>query len=601
MRARFLSERQIGQPGCALAHGFICGCCNGRLLAPATTTVIISAATTKDVNGDTMEGTLLDLLEQQAAGNADKPLYSFLDRQLSVRSRLSFCALYEQAKRFAGVLQYHRCEGKPVLVYCPHGPDFLVAFFAGILAGSWPVPVTRHRARSGSGLRALLKTTGATIIVSTSAHKRSFPQTLMDASLQVLLVDGHAHGSSVYRRPDINASDIAFIQYTSGSTASPKGVVISHANVLHNAEQIRRAFACTREDTGVSWLPFHHDMGLIGHVIEPLYVGLHSYFVNPVNFMARPARWLQAISDFGGTISGGPDFAFALATARLSDAEIENLSLAQWRVAYCGAEKIKSQTLSRFAQRFSPSGFNRRSLFPCYGLAEATLFVSGQHRLKTQSFPGTGSTRPLVCLGKPTAGDSVIVVDPDTGIRVAAAQVGEICIRSASVAKSYFNDAAASTAVFNRIRVQGKQYCCTGDSGLIYQDRLYLLGRYKNVIKRRGCSYHAEDIEATIDHDLGGIDIARSAAFTINDDETEKFVILLERCRGSERNGDISKQCLIDRASAIVIDEFGIVPDVIQVIPAHCLPLTSSGKIRRYTCAEVYRQQLKGNQDGRAA
>lgn len=562
---------------------------------------MMRAPTIDYADGDTMAGTLLELLEQQTTANAEKPLYSFLDRQLAVSSTLSVSALYERAKRFAAVLQNQQCEGKPVLLYCPHGPYFLIAFFAGILAGAWPVPVTRQRARSGSALKALFRTSGATTIVSTCARVECLPRTVASAALRVLRVDSPSNDSNVYRRPDISASDIAFIQYTSGSTASPKGVVISHANVMHNAEQIRRAFACTQNDVGVSWLPFHHDMGLIGHVIEPLYAGLHNYFLNPVNFMARPARWLQAISMFGGTVSGGPDFAFAMATEKLSDAEVAELSLTRWRLAYCGAEKIRPENLSRFAQRFSASGFRQRSLFPCYGLAESTLFVSGQHQLMTQSFPETITDRPLVCLGKPAAGSSVIVINPDTGIKVDTETVGEICIRSASVAERYYRDPVASSRVFNRIHNKGKPYCRTGDRGLEYQGRLYLLGRYKNVIKRRGCSYHAEDIETTIRHGLTGNDVAQCVAFAVSGCKTENLVILLERSRSAAREDDTGKQHLVDRVAAMISDEFGIIPDDIQIVPPHCLPLTSSGKIRRDECAGIYWQKLKGNYDDRVA
>lgn len=550
-----------------------------------------------DIEGaDTMDGTLLDLLEQSAAMHADKPLYSFLDRQSQTYCTLSFRDLYEQAARFAGVLQYRQCERKPVLVYCPHGPEFLIAFFAGILAGAWPVPVTRQRARSDSGLRALLRASGATTIITTSARAASLPHNLVNASLHLLLVDDPVADGKPYQRPVVAASDTAFIQYTSGSTSSPKGVVISHANVLHNAEQIRRAFACTQSDIGVSWLPFHHDMGLIGHVITPLYVGLHNYFLNPVNFLARPARWLQAISTVGGTLSGGPDFAFALTTEKVSGLDASVLSLQQWRLAYCGAEKIRPETLTRFAHRFSASGFRRRSLFPCYGLAESTLFVSGQHGLITRSFPALNVTRPVVCLGRPAPGSSVIVVDADNNSRIAAGGIGEICVHSASVARCYFQDPDASRHVFSRVYDNGKQFCRTGDRGLLHQGRLYLLGRYKNVIKRRGCSYHAEDLEAGIKNGLPVCEITRCAVFAICEYEADRLVVLLERSRRRGRDSGIPGPQLIERAAALIVEEFGIVADDIQVLPANGLPLTSSGKIRRDECPGVYQQVIgEGN------
>lgn len=539
-----------------------------------------------------MDGTLLDLLEQRVIDHGHQPLYSFLDRRLSVSTTLSFNSLYQRARCFAGVLQHHGCTGQPVIVYCPHGPEFLVAFFACIMAGAWPVPVTRQRIQAATHLSALLAATDAVTMVTTRARNNSLPQVLARARLCMLAVDDNDAHDCTYRRPRLSATDTAFIQYTSGSTAAPKGVVISHANVMHNADAICRAFGCSSDDIGVSWLPFHHDMGLIGHVIEPLYAGLHNYFVNPVDFVARPVRWLQAVSRFGATLSGGPDFAFALTTQRTVNHQLRDLSLDKWRLAYCGAEKIRPETLSGFVQRFSSCGFRQSSLYPCYGLAEATLFVSGQHGLITQNTHAAAMARPVVCLGKPAADTFVEIVNPDTGRRVANGVTGEICVSSASVACGYYRNPGASKQVFGSLAIKGRRYCRTGDQGYVKDQRLYLLGRYKNVIKRHGCSFHAEDLEASLQAGVGAQAIGRSAAFCVGGPDADRLVLLLERSRAGKNAAVASEEELIARARLAVTGDFGLTVDDIRVLPADSLPLTSSGKIRRNACSEVYRQQI---------
>lgn len=537
-----------------------------------------------------MDGTLLDLLEQKVALSADKPLYSFLDRQLNVSSVLSYQVLYDRARGFAGSLQRQFCEGRPVLICCPHGPEFLIAFYACVLAGAWPVPVARNRARTAAGITSLMQTCGATTVITTNRRVAGFSHLSEKSELQVLAVDSATDESRHYRRPSLSGSDTAFIQYTSGSTSSPRGVVISHANVMHNAAQICDAFNCTQEDVGVSWLPFHHDMGLIGHVIQPLCSGIHNYFISPLDFMAKPARWLQAMSMVGGSLSGGPDFAYALATERVADHELAELGLGQWRLAYCGAEKIRPETLNRFAQRFAPCGFARTAIYPCYGLAESTLFVSGQHGLELHSRPLVVRGRPVACLGKPAAGTSVIIVHPDHGTLMGEGETGEVCVHSASVARCYFNDPVASNKVFNTIVCQGRGYCRTGDTGYMHQQRLFLLGRYKNVIKRRGCSYHTEDIEATLKNGLGMKLVARCAAFSVDDNSSERLVVLLEKTRAYNKQDGKSDRQLIGKAAAMVVAQFGIVPDDIRLLPVNTLPMTSSGKIRRAACLSLYQQ-----------
>jgi len=540
-----------------------------------------------------MDGTLLDLLENRAVIDANRPVYSFLDRNSKIISTLSFRDVYEQAIMFAAVLQSKQCAGRPVLLYCPHGPTFIVAFFACIAAGAWPVPITRAR----NGLDRLISACNAFAVVTTSRRAGILPEAMTSSGVQVLLVDEIRSRGEIYKRPTFSGSDTAFIQYTSGSTSSPKGIVISHDNVMHNAVQIQKAFTCNENDIGVSWLPFHHDMGLIGHVIEPLYAGLHNYFISPVDFLANPVRWLRAMSQFGGTLSGGPDFAFELAAARISEQELADLSLKKWRLAYCGAEKIRPESLRKFAQKFSTIAFEPTSFFPCYGLAESTLFVSGQHGISIQSPVQAENISASVCLGRPEPDTSIIIVNRNTGRKVAEGEIGEVCISSPSVASSYYGDSVASRKTFNRIREYGKYYCRTGDRGFIRNRKLFLLGRYKTVIKRRGRSIHAEDIEAEMKRELSAQIISRCVAFETNEPDSGGLVVILERAKKSTTKGEsentVSDQKLASRATAVVVAAIDVVPDDVCVLPANTLPLTSSGKIRRHLCPDIYLTRVK--------
>lgn len=541
--------------------------------------------------------TVVDLLRHRAVENHGQKLYSFLNRHGECLDCLTFDELYNKAIGVAVRLQSEMTVGRPVLLYYPHGSDFIVAFFGAILAGAWPVPVSRGRARQWTMFLAILESCSAKFVMTTEARRHSVVASLpLNTDVQVLGVDQSTMSVADYpaeswRPPESSAEDIVFIQYTSGSTAQPKGVVITHRNVLHNSETIHDAFKVSSHDIGLCWLPFHHDMGLIGHIVQPLFAGIHNYFMNPIDFLADPGRWLRAISKYGATISGGPDFAYAhCVNCRIQSGD--EFDLSRWRIAYSGSERILPQTLHRFYDAFRTAGFDSRAFFPCYGMAEATLFVSGRFGLQLHEFDTSGTCTTgryqNVSLGRVDDAQKrtdVRIASLDTDDMVPDGQVGEICIRSPAVSPGYYPRHTGSSPPFNRTLGVESGYFRTGDAGRIHAGLLYFEGRLKNMIKMRGRSVFSEDIEAHVEQRLRGKGIGRCAAISVQQETAETFVILLET------DDDIEKAAtskLKHEVNIAVLDGSGVVADVVRFLPRNTLPLTSSGKLRRTACRELY-------------
>src|SRR5690554_1457660 len=438
---------------------------------------------------------LVTLLARQAARYGDKPVYSYLDRQLRVTTRITFAQLYAKACVLAGALRAQGLHGKPLLMLYLPGQDFPVAFWAAILAGACPVPLARPRGRDWSVIERIRKRSGAETILGSASLLRLLPASLL-ASLRILSHDdwlrfatahperlsGSTSQCAASRRLQAGAYDTALLQFTSGSTGRPKGVMLTHANVLANLRRISDHFACQDHDIGLCWLPLHHDMGLIGHVLQPVFAGIHNYFMAPVHFLGRPLRWLEAISEVGATISGAPCFAYALCADALAAEPAVELDLRRWRVAYCGAEKISATVLREFHQRCAPAGLKSSALYPCYGLAESTLFVTGRHSIKLALAPPVKRRRnipeapELVSVG--AVDKSLRVVDPVSGRECDESEAGEIWLSSPSVAAGYYNDRHTSADCFEQhLPGVAGRFLRTGDIGMVVDGELYLIGR----------------------------------------------------------------------------------------------------------------------------
>jgi acyl-CoA synthetase (AMP-forming)/AMP-acid ligase II len=407
------------------------------------------------------------------------------------------------------------------------------------------------------------------------------------------------------REVGVRSDSLALIQYTSGSTGEPRGVALTHANLLANQRAIRDAFDVRPDEVALSWLPLYHDMGLIGAVFQSLHSGATTYLMSPLTFGQWPARWLRAISELGVTVSGGPNFAFQQCVDRVRDDELATLDLSAWDFAYCGAEPVRPRTLEAFCQRFAPAGFRPESLLICYGLAEATLLVAGRRRrsgLRTfaadrrsleagRARPGEdGDAVDLVSVGVPPPEHEVRIIDPVTLTECEPGEIGEIWVRGPSVASGYWRRVEESARTFRATLSGGRtSYLRTGDVGFVDGGELFVTGRLKDLIVVRGRNIHPHDIEdaaSASDRAVG----AHGAAFALGAtaDGTDRVVLVQELRR--HYDGELGE--IASRIRSGVLASTGVTIDRVVLVRSRRVPLTSSGKVRRREC----RRQLLGGE-----
>lgn len=554
-------------------------------------------------------GDLIALLERQAARYGDRPVYSYLDRQLRLTASISFAELYDQAIALAAALQALGLSGKTVVMLYLPGKDFPVAFWAAILAGVCPVPVTRPRGRDWSVIERIITRAGAAAILGSAALLKLLPGSVLSGTAVLAheelsrqpadnLPASHALSESynlAWRRPTVDGSAPALLQFTSGSTGYPKGVILTHGNILHNLARISRFFACDDRDIGLCWLPLHHDMGLIGHIMQPVFSGIHNYFMAPVHFLGRPLRWLEAINQVRATISGAPCFAYSFCVEALKATPRPRLDLSCWRVAYCGAEKISAAVLRDFHKQLQPQGMQASALFPCYGLAESTLFVTGRHSLKvamgSHAANSKGQAPLLVSVGP--VDDCIRIVNVRTGGLCGEFEAGEIWLASSSVATGYYNDGDASGASFNQsLAGTEERLLRTGDLGMVADNELYLLGRTKNVFKLRGSPVHAEDIEQLVMDESRDRGVARCAVIGTDQHQTEGIAVLVELTRTTDPS---KTQQLRHDIWQLIAERAGVVPHSLTILAAGALPLTTSGKVQRFACQCLTKGEQNAN------
>lgn len=529
---------------------------------------------------------LLSLFEERVAVQGDTPMFSFLGRDGEVSEELTPRQLHEHAAALAVCLQARGLKGALLALIFPHGSAFIVAFLAAVMAGAFPVPLARARSRDWLAIERTLRRCKAGALLTTGAVQRNLPASILDMSgLQVLSTDKLPDERDNWRRPALRPEDTCFVQFTSGSTREPRGVVVSHENILHNCSLIKRAFAIGDDDIGVSWLPFHHDMGLIGHLLVPLYCGVHNYFLSARNFAASPLSWLAAISRYRGSISGGPDFAFALCLERLQEAQTAELDLASWRIAYCGSERVRAASMARFARRFASCGLKASSLFPCYGMAEATLFVSGRAGLQMESRSDGRCDVSIGLTDLEQEDPAIRIVNLGSGRECTEREEGEIWVRSRSVARGYLHESEVSAQVFNGSLEGRTGYLRTGDLGYVSDANLYFTGRLKNVIKRRGRSFHAEDIESEALALLQEHGVARTAAFDLDTDDGAVLVLLLE-LNDTQLREEVEAR--LPELQARLWESPGILVSRIKLVRPLALPVTTSGKLQRGACRECF-------------
>ncbi|HVG11019.1 MAG TPA: amino acid adenylation domain-containing protein [Thermoanaerobaculia bacterium] len=566
------------------------------------------------------DSNLVDVLCRRACAHPDRMAYRFLDDGEEEGGSLTYAEVDRRARALAAFLQREGGAGERALLLYPPGLDFVVSFLGCLYAGTVAVPAYPPRSnRPDSRLQAIARDARPRFALTTPALRdragvfleknpelagvRWVATEEMDLSL----------ADSWERGPELTSEGVAFLQYTSGSTATPKGVVVRHGNLVHNEEMIRRAFGQSEESVIVGWLPLYHDMGLIGNVLQPLYVGGTCVLMAPVAFLQRPSRWLRAISRYRATGSGGPNFAYELCVRKVGPEEREGLDLSRWEIAYNGAEPVRAETMERFAECFAPQGFRRGAFYPCYGLAEATLFVTGAERgsfpevrqvdaealernRAEDARPGAAS-RSLVSCGSAWLDQRLEIVDPETCLPLPEGQVGEVWISGPSVAGGYWNRPEESARTFGARLSDGAEetFLRTGDLGFLSGATLYLTGRAKDLIILRGRNLYPQDLELTAERSHGDLRPGCGAAFAVEVDGEERLVLVQEVERDAEKRWQKGMGSAAEVAEAVrraVATEHEAAIHAVVLLRAGSVPKTSSGKIRRQSCRADF---LAGN------
>lgn len=532
------------------------------------------------------------ILCQRGQEHPDLIAYRFFSSGTGQPEELTYGALVTDAKASAARLQAAGLAGSCVLLVCEAQRNFVLGFFACLFAGVIVVPTAPPRRNvAQSRLSLLARDAGCRHILSDYA----LPP-IEDGKGDLLAVSDLRAWQDVaqcpewaqrWQAPAVEASTTAFLQYTSGSTGEPKGVMVSHGNLVSNCADIGRAMDIGMDSAILVGLPLYHDMGLIGGVLQSVYAGCTSHFMAPAELVQFPERWLRRLSDYRITHSGGPNFMFDLAARSVEEEDLEGVDLGTWRVAFCGAEPIRAGTMTQFCERFAPYGLRPGTFYPCYGMAESTLFITG-NRVGVPPAVSMRHGRPVVDCGRSQPDVCVAIVDPDSGQELADGVEGEVWVASASVAHGYWQRPALSEAIFGAQLAghEGMRFLRTGD--LAYRDAggLYITGRLKDILILYGKKYAPQDIE---DAALGHPALRRDggAAFTVTVADAERLVVVYEVERTWMRRVEAHPE--IEQAlRAAVSSQHGVHVDRVALIRPGSLPRTSSGKVRRTQCRLDY-------------
>ena len=546
--------------------------------------------------------TLIELVRGRLPRQINQTAYTFLVDGETEEINLTYGELDARARAIAARLQQLNAYGERVLLLYPPDLEYIAAFFGCLYAGAVAVPVFAPRAnRSLSRLQSIAADAEAKVLLTTSAVLSRIEPFLAQVSelqaLHWLATDNiEEETADEWKQPYIDGDTLAFIQYTSGSTASPKGVMVSHANILHNERMIQSAFRQTEHSVILSWLPLYHDMGLIGGVLQPLYVGARCILMSPVSFLQKPLRWLQAISRYRATTSGGPNFAYDMCVQKIDPAHRAELDLSNWSVAFNGSEPVRAETLKQFATAFEPCGFRPESFFPCYGLAEATLFVSGNSKPVVKKFAAESlaqhrveetevDVQELVSCGT-TFNQETLIVNPETSTPCGPNEVGEIWIAGDSVAKGYWGHPEETQNIF-RARlagVSGETFLRTGDLGFLHDGELFVTGRLKDLIIIRGRNLYPQDIEQTVAGCHSDLRRGGGVAFSVEMEGEERLVVVQEL----ERHASSDHKALIQRVLQAINEEHEVQPHAIALVRAGSIPKTSSGKLQRRASRKMF-------------
>jgi acyl-CoA synthetase (AMP-forming)/AMP-acid ligase II len=564
--------------------------------------------------------TLVELLRTRGQNQPKQTAFTFLQDGETESDSLTYQELDSLSRAIAAQLQSSTVPGERALLLFPPGLEYISAFFGCLYAGLVAVPAYPPRPnRSLARLQTIVADAQASVALTTTSIlsniERQFAQAPELKTLRWLTTNQVGDLAEEWQEPVVSGDTLAFLQYTSGSTAAPKGVMITHSNLLHNLGLIHECFEHAPNSRGVIWLPPYHDMGLIGGVLQPLYGGFPVTLMSPLVFLQNPLRWLRAISRYRATTSGGPNFAYDLCVRKITPEQLTTLDLSSWEVAFNGAEPIRHETLERFAATFEPCGFRRQAFYPCYGLAEATLIVSGglkiaQPVVKTvqgaalkqngvaQADAKEDNARSLVGCGQALRDQQIAIVHPERLTQCADGEVGEIWVSGPSVAKSYWRKPEETQRTFHAYLADTGEgpFLRTGDLGFLEDGELFVTGRLKDVIIINGCNHYPQDIERTVEQSSPSIRQNCCAAFSVDIGGAEKLVVVAEVERryhtrqvaypaGAATDGHLLEaEVVIQAIRRAVSKHHDLQVHTVLLLKPGNIPKTSSSKIQRHAC-----------------
>ena len=548
----------------------------------------------------------VDLLSFWAQHHPNKVAFQYLHRGEVETESLTYANLDQGAKAIAASLQAVHAAGERALLLYPPGLDFIKAFLGCLYAGVVAVPAyPPRRNQKLLRLQALIEDSQARVVLTNSSFWKNKDQWLQDelqwTNMHWLNTDDVAPEMEAdWISHPLTESSLAFLQYTSGSTGNPKGVMVSHGNLIHNSAAIHKCFGHSSESRGLIWLPPYHDMGLIGGVLQPIYGGFPVTLMSPFDFLQKPLRWLTGISRYRATTSGGPNFAYELCIEKFKPEQFSDLDLSSWKVAFTGAEPVRAETIDRFVETFEPFGFRREAFYPCYGMAETTLIVSGgtthsppvvevlealpleRHRVVQASAQTSG--RAFVGCGQSLVDQKVVIVNPETKVACPPGQVGEIWVSGASVAQGYWQNSAETDRTFRAYLADTGEgpFLRTGDLGFSQRGELFVTGRIKDIVIIRGQNYYPQDIELTVENSHPALRSNGGAVFSIDVSQAEHLVVVHEVERTHLRKLDV--KAVVNSVRQAVAAHHSLQVYAIAFVKPGSMPKTSSGKIRRQAC-----------------
>jgi acyl-CoA synthetase (AMP-forming)/AMP-acid ligase II len=577
--------------------------------------------------------TLVELLRSRALHQPEQRIYTYLIDGETEGANLTFAALDWQARAIGAVLQSRKASGERALLLYPAGLEFISAFFgclyAGVIAVPLPPPNMAQPQRTLPRLRIIANDTQPMLALTTSSIRSKleglFAQAPELQTMRWMATDKVVSSAAQdWRSPEATGNTLALLQYTSGSTTVPRGVMVSHENLLENSAHISEAFEITSNTVSVTWLPVFHDMGLTNGIIQPMYAGRGCVLMPPQSFLQRPVRWLRAISHYKATISGGPNFAYEMCARKITSEQRGTLDLSNWNVAYNGAEPVRADTLKRFAAAFASCGFRPNFFYPCYGLAEATLIVSGgvvknQPILCTTKVAALErndvvetcdqqlNVRTLVGCGHAMPDTKIVIVHPESLTACSDNEVGEIWVSGPSVTHGYWNRPAETEVTFHAHLADTGEgpFLRTGDLGFLRDGELFVTGRLKDLIIIGGRNLYPQDIELTVEQSHAAVRPGCCVAFSVDVADEERLVIAAEverrylradRCRQDTGAGSYLKGLPPQDAEAVsrairraVAEEHDVRVHAAVLLRAGSIPKTPSGKVQRSVCEARFR------------